>query len=206
MTEAGDPPGAAPPVLLNQMPLRCLAVLSVATAVIHFAVAGAHFQEYWLFGVFMLVAAWLQLSWAILAVIRPSRVTLWTAIVLNAGVIVVYIVTRTVGDVVGPTPHEVEPVGFGDLLCTVLEAVVAAVCIWLLIRRPSRQVTRPRLVAAPAATAAVIAVLLGVALVDGGPEMVMTMNSAAASAGGSSGGGMPGPPRRAGPPRSLAAA
>ncbi len=191
MTEAGDPPGAVPTVPLNRMLLRCLAVLSVATAVIHFAVAGAHFQEYWLFGVFMLVAAWLQLSWAILALIRPSRVTLWIGIVLNAGVVVVYIVTRTVGDVVGPTPHEVEPVGFGDLLCTVLEAVVAAVCIWLLVRRPSRRVTRPRLIAAPVATAAVIALLLSVALVDGGPEVVMTMNSAAASAGGTSG-SMPG--------------
>jgi hypothetical protein len=40
----------------------CLAILSVATAVIHFAVAGEHFQEYWLFGVFMLTVAWLQLA------------------------------------------------------------------------------------------------------------------------------------------------
>jgi hypothetical protein len=35
----------------------CLAVISVATAVIHFAVAGSHFQRYWLYGVFMLVVA-----------------------------------------------------------------------------------------------------------------------------------------------------
>ena len=52
----------------------CLAIVSVATAVIHFAVAGQHFQEYWLYGVFMLVVAWCQLLWAIVtAMARPAR-------------------------------------------------------------------------------------------------------------------------------------
>lgn len=32
----------------------CLVIASAAAAVIHFAVAGDHFAEYWLFGVFML--------------------------------------------------------------------------------------------------------------------------------------------------------
>lgn len=35
----------------------CLAIAAAATAVVHFAVAGEHFAEYWLFGVFMLVVA-----------------------------------------------------------------------------------------------------------------------------------------------------
>ena len=162
----------------------CLAMMSLATAVIHFAVAGEHFQEYWLYGVFMLVVAWLQLLWAVLAVARPSRLLLGSGIVLNAGVIIVYIVTRTAGDVVGPTPADVEPAGFGDLLCTVLEAVIVAGCVWLGTARTGRQaarrqVPRGRLLAVPAATATVIAVLLSVALVDGGPEMVMTSASGA---------------------------
>src|SRR5258707_2417126 len=54
----------------------CLAMMSLATAVIHFAVAGQHFQEYWLYGVFMMVVAWLQLLWATLAIARPSRLLL----------------------------------------------------------------------------------------------------------------------------------
>lgn len=190
MTGAGDPPGAAATVPLDRVLLRCLAVLGVATAVIHFAVAGAHFQEYWLFGLFMLVVAWLQLLWSILAAVRPSRLVLGAGIVLNAGVVIVYVVTRTVGDVVGPTPNAVEPVGFGDLLCTVLEAVVAVACAWLLVRGTGRQVARPRLAAAPALTAVVTAVLLSVALVDGGPEMVMNMSAASASPGAMSSGSM----------------
>src|SRR6516162_5726367 len=86
----------------------CLAVIGAATAVIHFAVAGAHFQEYWLYGVFMLVVAWLQVLWAILAVVRPSRLLLGAGVILNVGVIAVYVVTRTVGDVIGPGAHAPE--------------------------------------------------------------------------------------------------
>src|SRR5580693_5961103 len=124
----------------------CLGIISVAAAVIHFAVAGEHFQEYWLFGVFMLVVAWLQLAWAIGIVLRPSRWLLWGGAVVNAGIIVIYIITRTVGDVIGPTPHDVEPFGFGDGLCTVLEACVVAGCCWLLLSKAAdRPVAREHL-------------------------------------------------------------
>ncbi len=164
------------------MAAYCLAILSLATAVIHFAVAGEHFAEYWLFGVFMLVVAWLQLMWAIVALVRPSRWLLVSGIVLNAGVVVVYIVTRTVGDVIGPTPDAVEPFGFGDGLCTVLEAIVAAGCAWLLLTvGADRWVRRSHLRTVPAATGAVTAVLLSVALVAGGPEMVMSTASSPAA-------------------------
>lgn len=152
----------------------CLAILSATTAVAHFAVAGAHWQEYWAFGVFMLVVAWLQLLWAAGIVIRPGRWLLWAGAVVDAAVIAVYIGTRTVGDVIGPTPRAVEPVGFGDVLCTVLEAIVVAGCLWLLAGTAGRRVRRSQLVAWPAATATAAAVLLSVALVAGGPEMVMT--------------------------------
>jgi len=158
----------------------CLAILSVATAVIHFAVAGSHFQEYWLFGVFMLAAGWAQLLWAVGAVVRPSRPLLAGGALLNAGIIAVYVVTRTVGDVVGPTPHAIEPFGFGDGLCTVLEAVIAAGCCWLLFAGGDHRVRRAELVRATAATGGVTAALLSVALVAGGPEMVMSVSASSA--------------------------
>jgi hypothetical protein len=175
------PSGGESTVPGRRVAICCLAVLSVATAVIHFAVAGSHFQEYWAFGVFMLAAAWLQLLWAAVAVARPSRLLLWSGVILNAGVVAVYIVTRTIGDVIGPTPDAVETAGFGDVLCTVLEAVVAVSCAVLLIAKMDRQVPRRQLISASAATGAVTAVLLSAALVAGGPEMVMSMSPAAAA-------------------------
>jgi len=166
--------------------LAGLAMLSVLAAVIHFAVAGSHFQEYWLFGVFMLGVAWLQLGWAATALFRPTRLLVSSGAVLNAAVIVVYILTRTVGDIVGPDPGDVEPAGFGDLLCTVAEAAIVAGCLWLLVTRVSRVVRRDQASLAAAAGAGVLAALLSVALVDGGPEMVMAAGPGpAASAAGS---------------------
>jgi hypothetical protein len=184
---AAQPSGAAPGGTQRTVPgrrvlLACLAILSLATAVIHFAVAGEHFAEYWAFGVFMLVVGWFQLAWAVAAVTRPSRLLLAAGAIVNVGVVAVYIVTRTVGDVIGPTPHAVEPFGFGDGLCTVLEGIVVVGCAWLLAIRADRAVLRQQLITAPAVTGAVTGVLLSVALVAGGPDMVMTMASASTPA------------------------
>jgi len=132
-------------------------MMSLAAAVIHFAVTGEHFQEYWLYGVFMLVVAWLQLLWVAGAIARPSRSLLAGGAVLNAGVVAVYIVTRTAGDVIGPGAGSAEQAGFGDVLCTVLEAVVAAVCAWLLLARTERRIAGSRLLIVPGAVAAVTA-------------------------------------------------
>lgn len=168
-------PSAAARLLL----LRGLAIVSVVAAVIHFAVAGEHFAEYWAFGVFMLVAAWLQLAWAVGVLIRPSRTLIAVGAVLNAVVVVVYLVTRTVGDVIGPTPHTVEPVGFGDAFCTVCEVGIVVGSALLLLRPLSRPVTRSQMQFGVGGIAAAAIVLLSVSLVDGGPEMVMTMAAGA---------------------------
>ena len=49
------PPNRTSALLKHTVPgrtvaLYCLAIVSAATAVIHFAVAGEHFEEYWAFG------------------------------------------------------------------------------------------------------------------------------------------------------------
>jgi hypothetical protein len=62
--QAARPAPGKRAVPAQRVVLTGLAMLSVLAAVIHFAVAGSHFQEYWLFGVFMLGVAWLQLGWA----------------------------------------------------------------------------------------------------------------------------------------------
>ena len=163
--------------------LTCLAIIGLATCVIHFKAAGPHFQEYWLYGTFMLVAAWLQLLWSLVAIASPARLLLWSGALLNSGIVAVYLVTRTVGDVIGPGRNTAEPVGFGDALCTFLEVAVVAGCAWLLATSADRRVHRGHLVAAAAATGSATAVLLSVALVAGGPEMVMSASASSRSHG-----------------------
>lgn len=161
--------------------VRTLAVLATVVAVIHFAVAGEHFEEYWAFGVFMLVVAWAQLGAAVGLLWRPSRPLLGAVAALNAGVIAVYVVTRTVGDVVGPTPNDPEDVGFGDMFCTVCEALLVVGAVVLILRAFDRPVPRSWAAVAVVSAATAGAVLLSVSLVAGGSEMVMSADAAAAA-------------------------
>src|SRR5215472_4715230 len=108
MNRAVARPDEQPTVQGSKVVGYCVAILSAATAVIHFAVAGAHFREYWIFGVFILVVAWLQALWAAALVIRPSQWLIVSGAIFDTAVIAVYLVTRTVGDVVDPTPHLAE--------------------------------------------------------------------------------------------------
>lgn len=168
-TSAGFSPGTVRGVLL-----AVSAVLGVVCAVIHFAVAGEHYAEFWGFGVFMLGVAWLQLIWAVGLIGWPTRVWLGLGALLNAIIVVVYVITRTVGDVIGPTPTDVEPVGFGDAFCTACEVAAVALAVLLLARRLHRPVPRPAAVRTITMVAAAAMVLLSIALVAGGPEMVMS--------------------------------
>jgi hypothetical protein len=161
--------------------LRCLAIVSGVCAVLHFAVAGSHYQEYWAYGAFLLGAAFLQSLLAVGLFSYPRRWVLLAGAALNLGIVAVYIVTRTAGDVIGPTPHGAESVGFGDLLCTCLEALTAIALLWLALRPFERPISRTRLATATTLVALIAAGLLGTALVDGGPEMVMAADDSGAA-------------------------
>ena len=87
-----------------------LALLSAGAGIIHLAVLGPHLREFWLFGVFFAAAALAQLGWALLVMMRPSR-RVWLAGALgNALVIVVWILSRTVG-----LPFGLMPAIFGHI-------------------------------------------------------------------------------------------
>jgi hypothetical protein len=122
--------GAAPdssPVLtrpLASLAAVDLALLSGAAAIIHFAVIGQHLRESWLFGAFFAVAALAQLAWALLAMARPSQRVWLAGAVGNAVVIVVWIVSRTLGLPLGAEAGHAEPVGFADALSTAYEVLL----------------------------------------------------------------------------------
>jgi hypothetical protein len=181
---------------LGRVVLSCLAVLSAAAAVIHFAAAADYFQGYWLFSLSMLVAAWLQAAWAAVALIRPSRGLLRAGIWLNGLVLALYLITQATGHGIGTAPHAAGLSGFAAGLSAALEAVLMAGCGWLLTARSGQRVRRQRLITAPAVTGATTAALLGVALATAAPGAATS--PAGASTGGTStsgtstGGSMPG--------------
>lgn len=111
-----------------------LAACSLGAAALHFAYASAHFAEYWLYGVFFVTSAWLQLAWAVGLVVRPRRWLLLGGYAGNALIIVVWVLSRTVGVVVGPGASVKEAAAFPDILATVLEATVVAGALVLMVR------------------------------------------------------------------------
>ena len=100
---------------LNKVPGRevplGLAALSLGAAAIHFAVISDHFAEYWLFGLFFALVGWYQAGWAVLYALRPSGFLGFTALVVNAGTIGLWVWTRTIGLPIGPHAGELEAPG-----------------------------------------------------------------------------------------------
>ena len=193
-TEARISPATARPLLLGAM-----AALSAGAAAIHFAVMFEHFSEYSLYGVFFLVLAWAQLVWPVVLIslpfltwaparARPPRfpagwsrsgltpraarrlaVWLWLGVVGNAGVLVIYFSSRSIGLPLGPDTKTVEAWGGLDLVCAIEEILLVVIAATVLARpgllaravRPRSQArSLASLLAAPvvviAATAAVM--------------------------------------------------
>ena len=107
------------------------AVLSAGAAAIHYAVIDVHFEEWWGFGVFFVVSGIAQLAWAIVAGAWPSRPLLWFGVLGNAAIVALWVVTRTAGPLVGPDPHEPEPVGLADVVATAFEVLIVVGAFWL---------------------------------------------------------------------------
>jgi hypothetical protein len=172
-----------PTVPVGRVVVWCLAVLSIAAAVLHFALASEDFGAHWSFGVLMLVAAWLQVMWAVAVIVRMSPSKLWAGAVLNVGVVVAELATHPAGNAVE------------NGLCLAVGAVVAAGCGWLLAVRADHPVRRQRLVTAPASAGLVAAAVLGVALATGTPAALGTSapgTGTLGTSGGSASGSMPG--------------
>lgn len=133
----GSAPGAergTAPGYLSELIRNGVALFSLGAAGIHFAVTQAHFEEYWLFGVFFVALAWFQTLWAILVVVSPHRLLLLLGAVGNGAVVALWAVTRTTGIPLGPNAGVPEAAETVDVLSTVFEILVVLGCLFLLYR------------------------------------------------------------------------
>lgn len=140
------PPGALatvrPPVAdrgARAVVIPVVVVASVAAAGVHAAMVPPHLVDP-AAGAFFVVAALAQATWAAwLVVRRPGRLALAGGAVVNAALITVWALSRTVGVPVAGIPAG-EPVGAWDLAAVGWEAVVVVGCVAAL-RRPQTGAT-----------------------------------------------------------------
>jgi hypothetical protein len=111
-----------------------LAVLSLGAGVIHFAVAGEHYDLSWAHGTFFAVVAWLQLSFAIAVVMRPTRRLLTAGVLLNTGILGVWVMSRVWGAPFGSNPWTPEDIGWADGLSSAFELGIVILALAVLVR------------------------------------------------------------------------
>jgi hypothetical protein len=111
-----------------------LAALALGAGVIHFAYSGDHYEMSWMHGTFFAVVAWLQISYAVAVVLRPTRQLLIAGVVLNGAIIATWAVSRVWGVPVDPQSWTPEPVGWADALSSGFEAAIIAVSLAVLVR------------------------------------------------------------------------
>ncbi len=138
---APETPGAGTPAVVGTASVL-VALVSVEAAVIHFAVIAEHFDEWWLTGLFFLGVGLFQLAWALLVLLRPSTLVYVAGALVNALVVVTWIVSRTTGVPVGPEAGEPEALGFPDACASAFEVVLVFALTALLFGRPTRRLGR----------------------------------------------------------------
>jgi hypothetical protein len=108
-----------------------VASAAAGAAAIHYAVVAEHLHEWWGFGLFFVASAVAQLVWAVAIMASRSQVLIWAGVVGNAAIVLLWIVTRTVGTLVGPEPATPEPIGLADSVATAFEMAIVVAGTWL---------------------------------------------------------------------------
>jgi hypothetical protein len=120
--------------------LYAAAAFSLSAALIHLWVIPEHFEEWWGYGGFFLVSAVAQGAYSAALLRRPRRPLLLLGIGGNVSIIVLYLLTRTVGvPFFGPHAGEVEGVGFADLFATTAELALVVALLGVLLRGLPRE-------------------------------------------------------------------
>lgn len=121
---------------LHNQVLYPAAALSLIAALIHLWVIPEHFEEWWGYGAFFLVAAIAQGSYSAALLRWPGQRLLLLGIVGNSLIILLYLLTRTVGiPFFGPEAGEIEELGFVDVCATTSEVALIVALGTLLLWR-----------------------------------------------------------------------
>jgi hypothetical protein len=99
--------------------LYAAAALSLVAGLVHLWVTPEHFEEWWGYGAFFLVAAVAQVLYVPFVLRSPTRAVLLAGIAGNSAIVALYLLTRTTGiPLFGPEAGEVESIDLADLCAT----------------------------------------------------------------------------------------
>ena len=128
--------------------LYAAVALSLVAGLVHLWVAPEHFEEWWGYGAFFLVAAAAQVLYAPVLLRWPSRGVLLAGIAGNIAIVALYLLTRTTGiPLFGPEAGEVEGIGFADVCATTSELGIGVALGAALLREVTPEKRRTILLA-----------------------------------------------------------
>src|SRR5437764_10981047 len=108
-----------------------VALCSAAAAAIHFVAVDKQGNGYWLFLAAFAALSVFQLVWALVLLVRPSTLAYATGLLANAATVFIWAYSRGVNVPIGPDAGKPEAVAFGDVVSTVLEALIVVGTTWL---------------------------------------------------------------------------
>jgi hypothetical protein len=115
-----------------------IASLSFGAAAVHVAVIGGHFREFWLFGLFFVIVATVQVLWGVLVLVHPSGRIYALGTLGTSLLVLVWVASRTVGVPIGPEAGSPEQVGVLDSVATGFEVLIVAGALILTRTRLAR--------------------------------------------------------------------
>ncbi len=104
------------------------AVLTLIAGIIHGLYIQEHFEEWWGYGWFFLISTIAQLVYVPLILMplgRFTRTVYWIGIIGNAAIVIMYLVTRTLGiPFFGPGAGEIEEASLLGIISVVAEILL----------------------------------------------------------------------------------
>ena len=91
------------------------ATLSVGVGTVHLVLVPEHLEHWWVFGTFFLAVGLFQIGYAAAVLWRPTWQVALLGIVANLGIVLTYVMSRTVGLPITPPENEEEGGGHGEL-------------------------------------------------------------------------------------------
>lgn len=137
-----------------------LATSSLAVGLIHLAVTSDHLAEDLAAGLFFVVLAIFQSAWGVFFARHPEPGPAAIGLALNGLVILLWLITRTVGLPFGSHPGVPEPMAVADVFATGFEAFIVGGTAMLAIPRLRGTAVKARYAVASADLAVVMALIV----------------------------------------------